>query len=165
MGVGRVILCALALILANTDFADSQRRPENRNQTQSTQQPAATEQRGTDKSPVVIKVLPPEDAEAKTKQEAADSAAKDQFDTNTLRLGIATVVVAFLQFVAIGVQAVFLWFAFKAAKYAVNAAETQAKIADRALIASERAWVSVDIQITSDLTFDSQGSAQIGFSF
>src|SRR5580704_11908 len=77
----------------------------------------------------------------------------------------ATVVVAFLQFVAIGVQAVFLWFAFKAAKDAVNAAETQAKIADRALVASERAWVSVDVRVNSDLTIDSQGNINIGLLF
>jgi hypothetical protein len=131
MAAWRVFLCAVVLMAVSAESAQSQRRPPNRNQTQSTQQPAATDQRGTNQAPLVVKVLPPEDAEDKAKQEAADRAAKDQFDTNTLILGIATVVVAFLQFVAIGVQAIFLWFAFKAAKDAVNAAEKQAKIADR----------------------------------
>src|SRR5580700_9396562 len=45
--------------------AQSQRRPPNRNQTQSTQHPAATDQRGTNQAPLVVKVLPPEDAEDK----------------------------------------------------------------------------------------------------
>jgi hypothetical protein len=121
-----MLIVGLVLIVSGSDGL-SKRRPPNRNETQRTQQPPATDQRGTNQAPLVVKVLPAEDTDEKAKQEAADRAAKGQFDTNTLNLSIATVVVAFLQFIAIGVQAIFLRLAFKAAKKAADAAERQAK--------------------------------------
>ena len=132
----RHILLGLAFFLALMPdlLARSRRPPPDRNQAQSAQQPAATDQRGTDETPFIVKVLPSEDAKAKAEQEAADRAAKDQLDTNTFRLGIATIIVAFLQFVAIGVQAIFLWLAFKATK-------KSADIAEASLVKLERAFV------------------------
>src|ERR1700733_5528294 len=134
---GRSLLGLLIVVLLlSGSAAHSQRSQQNGQETQSTQQPTATDQRGTDQSPLVVNVLPPEAAEDKAKHEAADRAPKDKLDRNPVRLAIASIVVAFLQFVAIGIQAVFLWFAFQAAKSAVN--ETR-RIGE----AQVRAYVSI----------------------
>jgi hypothetical protein len=122
------MLFAGAFLVASGGDAVCQGSPPNRNADQRRQEPPKIDQRGTNEAPVIVKVLPAEDAEEKTKQEAAERAAKNQFDTNTLYLSAATVVVAFLQFVAIGIQAAFLWLAFKAAKDAADAAQRQASV-------------------------------------
>jgi hypothetical protein len=122
--VGILWLAAIAsmLVIAVSSDAQSQRRPPNQIETQLAQQPPATDQHGTSQVPRVVKVLPADDVDEKSKQEAADREAKHQLDTNTFRLGIATVVVAFLQVAAIGVQALFLWLAFRATTMAAEAA-------------------------------------------
>ncbi len=140
----RAVIIALALLLARSgDSWGQSQRPPNRNQAQTTQQPATTDQRGTEKSPAFVKILPPEDADAKAKQEAADRAAKDALDTNTIRLGIAAIAVAFLQFIAIGVQAWFLWRTVRVSGIAAKAAKDSADIAKRTLAVTQRAFVQV----------------------
>lgn len=131
----------LGLAILFAPIADSlaqSQQPPDRNQGQSAQQPATTDQRGTDQSPFIVKVLPTEDTEAKAKQEAADRAAKDALDANTIRLGIAAITVAFLQFIAIGIQAIFLW---RAVKVSERAAKSATKSAD-AVESQLRAYVS-----------------------
>jgi hypothetical protein len=142
--VGILWLAAIAsmLVIALSSDAQSQRRPPNQSETQRAQQPPATDQRvqqppatdqrGTSEAPLVVKVLPTDDAKEKSEQEAADREAKHELDTNTFRLGIATVVVAFLQVVAIGVLAWFLWLAFRATSIAAEAARDSADSSVRA---------------------------------
>lgn len=131
---GVLWLAAIAsmLAIALSSDAQSQRRPPNQNETQRAQQLPAIDQRGTSEAPLVVKVLPTDDAEEKSKQEAADRDAKHQLDTNTFRLGIVTVAVAFLQVVAIGLQALFLWLAFRATTIAAEAARDSANSSVRA---------------------------------
>jgi hypothetical protein len=83
-----VIALALLATIASDAWGQSKRPPPDRNQTQRTEQQPSTDERGTAQSPAIVKIVPPDDAEAKAKQEAKDRAAKDRLDTNTIRLGI-----------------------------------------------------------------------------
>lgn len=123
---------ASMVVIALSSYAQSQRRPPIQNEPPRAQQSPPTDQRGTSEAPLVVKVLPGEDAEEKSRQEAADREASRQRDSSVFHLGIATLVVAFLQIVAIGVQAVFLWLAFKAMSIAAQAARDSADSTMRA---------------------------------
>src|SRR5216684_5420296 len=118
VGVALIILA----VLASDSWGQSQ-RPPDAEQTKAAQQPAATDQRGTAQSPAMVKILPPDDADAKAKQEAEDRAAKDSLDWNTIKLGISAIVVAFLQFIAIGIQGWFLWRTVKVSEIAARVAD------------------------------------------
>src|SRR5229473_3679352 len=135
----RYLVIALTFLtaFATDSMGQSKRPPPDRNQTQRTGQPAAPDQRGTSQSPAVIKILPPDDAEAKARQEADDRAAKDRLDANTIRLGIAAVLVAILQFIAIGVQAWFLWRTVKVSEVAARVAEESGQ----AVVSQLRAYI------------------------
>jgi hypothetical protein len=151
---------AIALVLLIAFAADSwgqSKGPPDTKQTQGTQQPAATDLRGTTQSPAIIKILPPDDAEDKAKQETKDRAAKDQLDWNTIKLGIAAVTVALLQFVAIGIQSWFLW-------RTVRVSETAAKVAQdsaEAVVSQLRAYIFAEHVKLID--FDSNPLVQIVF--
>ncbi len=132
VGLLRLVAIASILIVASSGAAQSQRRPQNQNETQRAQQLPSTDQRGTKESPLVVKMLPADDAEEKSKQEAADREAKYQLDANIFHLGISTVVIALLQVVAIGVQALFLWLAFRTTTTAAEAARDSADCSIRA---------------------------------
>jgi hypothetical protein len=131
--VGILWLVAITGILAValSGAAQSQRRPQNQIEIQRIQQPPLTEQRGTRETPLVVKVLPADDAEERSKQEAADREAKYRLDANIFHLGVVTVLVAVLQVVAIGAQALFLWLAFRATTMAAEAARDSADHAIR----------------------------------
>jgi hypothetical protein len=157
----RCLLIALALLapFASDSWGQSKRPPPDRNQTQRADQPAAADPRGTRQSPAIVKILPPEDAEAKAKQEADDRAAKERLDTNTIRLGVAAIVVAFLQFVGIGIQAWFLQGTLKVTAAAADAA----KDASKASLLGLRPWISCNVQIAGPLTYTAAGDAQFEF--
>jgi hypothetical protein len=86
---------------------------------------------------------------------------KDRLDTNTIRLGIASVVVAFLQFIAIGIQAVFLWFAFQAARSAVNETRRIGEAQVRAYLSIKEARIDFDTEYAHpQVTFIATNSGQ-----
>src|SRR5208337_1124166 len=114
--------------------SEGEPRQPQQTQNRGTQQPSAPDQRGTENSPIIVKVQPTPKTQAETDQEANDRLNKAAYDRNTLILSLLLVIVAFLQFVAIGIQAVFLWRAFKAAK-------KSADIAEASLVKLERAFV------------------------
>jgi hypothetical protein len=93
-------------------------------QTQAAQQPPASDQRGTENSPFIVTIHPTQKAQAETDQETKDRLDKAAYDRNTLILSLLLVIVAFLQFAAIGIQAFFLWLAFKATKKSADIAES-----------------------------------------
>lgn len=154
----RCLVIALTFLAAfASDSWGQSKRPPDAKQTQSTTQPPAADQRGTAQSPAIVKILPPDDAEAKAQQEAQDRAAKDHLDRNTIRLGIAAIVVALLQFIAIGVQAWFLW-------RTVKVSETAAKVAQEsadAVVSQLRAYIFAEhVKL---IEFDSNPLVQIIF--
>jgi hypothetical protein len=135
-----VIALSLLVAFATDSRGQSKRPPPDRNQTQRADQPPATDQRGTSQSPAIVKILPPEDADAKAKQEADDRAAKDRLDTNTIRLGIAAILVALLQFVGIGIQAVYLRKTVKVSEAVARAAQASAE----AVVSQLRAYLAFE---------------------
>jgi len=136
----RCLVIALVFLAAfASDSSGQSQRPPGAEQTKAAQQPSTPDPRGTAQSPAVVKILPPDDAEAKAKQEAQDRAAKDQLDWNTIKLGIAAIIVALLQFIAIGVQAWFLWRTVKVSETAARVAGESAQ----AVVSQLRAYVHI----------------------
>jgi hypothetical protein len=94
----------------------------------------STDERGTDKVPLAIKIVPAPKTEAEAEAEAKDRDEKATLDRKLVWFTGLLVIVGFLQFVAIGVQAVFLWLSFKESRKSTD-------VARDAMIAGERAFV------------------------
>jgi hypothetical protein len=138
-----VTFVALTIVVVVDAYARSHRPPPGvgksgqpeQNQTQGAQQPPAPDQRGTENAPFIVKAQPSPKTQAQTDQEAKDRLDQAAYNWDTLFLSGLLIIVAFLQFVAIGIQAVFLWLAFKATK-------KSADIAEAALVQLNRAFIS-----------------------
>ena len=153
------LVIALTFLTANASdsWGQSKRPPQDKNQTQRTEQPTATDQRGTPQSPAIVKILPSEDAEAKAKQEAEDRAAKNRLDTNTIRLTIAAIVVAILQFIGISIQAYYLKGTLRATAAAAQAAIDAAALASQ----HERAYMFTGPAEDGGITIDDEQSTLV----
>jgi hypothetical protein len=154
-----VVLFAALAIFAIDAGARSQRPPPRegkpsqpeQTQSQGAQQPPAADQRGTENSPFIVKAQPTTKTQAQTDQEAKDRLDQAAYNGDTLFLSWLLVIVAFLQFVGIGIQAYFLWLAF-------GATEQTAAIAKKALISSNRPWINVSVGLFGPIVFDENGA-------
>jgi hypothetical protein len=109
---------------------------------------ADTDKRGTDEMPLVMKVLPTQKPKSETEQQRQDRLEKANSDWWVVKFTGALAVVGFLQFIAIGIQAYFLWLGFREAKKAGTSAETTAKAAKAtadAMVSQLRAYVSMKV--------------------
>jgi len=121
-----VIVLAFLGSFASDSWGQS-KQPPQRTQSQATQQQPASEQRGTENSPVVVKVLPTQQNEEKAKADAKEHDEKQKLDRDTFRLSVATVVIIFLQLLIFAAQACFLWGTLKATANTANAANLNAQ--------------------------------------
>lgn len=103
------------------------------------QVPSRSDQRVTDQSPVVVKVQEPQKSQTDISDARQDRNNKATYDWDTWLLSTLTVIVGFLTFIVIGLQAFFLWRTVRVSEKAANAAEKSAG----AIISSERAYVFV----------------------
>jgi hypothetical protein len=103
----------------------SNKAPEPQ-QAAAAQKPPSTQEQLATQPPFLVQVVPATKTKEETEQDRQDRKAKADLDRSTIRLGWLTIIVAFLQFVAIGVQAFFLWGTLRATDIAARAAETQA---------------------------------------
>jgi hypothetical protein len=92
------------------------------------------DQSGTENSPFIVKIQPTPKTQAEADQETKDRLEKTAYDWNILFLNALLVSVAFPQFIAISIQAIFLWLAFRATK-------KSADVAEASLVKLERAFV------------------------
>jgi hypothetical protein len=129
----RCLMIALAFLaaLASDSWGQSKRSTPPREETKTSQQRAAADQRGTEQSPAVVKIIPT----PKTAEEAeADRKEKEQKDTNDTRLVWFTGLLAgigFLQMLVFGWQGIQL-------KLTVDAARAATKLAREEFIATHR---------------------------
>ncbi|WP_036289753.1 hypothetical protein [Methylosinus sp. PW1] len=106
---------------------------------------ARADHRGSEDRPAIVKILPPDDAKEKAKQEADDRAAKSQLEFYTVWISGASVFVALLQLVGILLQAFFLWKTIRLTRQSAEAATASANAATasaNALLAIERGVLS-----------------------
>lgn len=140
---GRLFFFTLiALSLVSSAIAESQRpaprggeRSQPQSQPKQTQQTAAPDQRGTEQSPLTVKVIPTPKSTEETARDAKERDEKLELDRKLVELnGDLTYwtkilgIVAGLQFVALFIQAVFL--------------AATAKLARTSLRDIERAWLT-----------------------
>jgi hypothetical protein len=103
------------------------------------QQRPAIDQRGTDQMPLTVKILPAQKTEPDTTAEREEHEEKAALDRRLVLFNGLLIVVGSLQFLAISVQAIFLWLAFKQSR-------RPADIARDAMVAGERAFVfAIDV--------------------
>lgn len=140
-------LVAVAMLLV-IDGAQSKRHAQQPQQSaksqpqlQQPQQAPASDQHGTEQSPLSVKVIPApksEEEAARERQEREEKAELDRklvkFNGDLAHYTLVLAIVAMLQFLALFVQAVFLRLAFKATK-------KSADIAEASLVTLERASV------------------------
>jgi hypothetical protein len=157
----------LAFLAANASDSWGQSKRPSQPQTQPTQQQTAPDQRGTENSPVVVKILPTQENEEKAKADAKEHDEKRKLDRDTLWLSAATVTIIFFQLLIFAAQAYFLGGTLRATADAAKAAIEAAKHIPRV----ERAYLFVgpskprlmwklneDYQIIQvGLTFENQG--------
>jgi hypothetical protein len=136
---------ALMLLAAFSSDSFGQSKKPPAPQAQPAQQQAAPDQRGTQNEPVIVKVLPAQDAEAKAEKDSAEQEEKRKLDRDTLFLTKMTVGIIFLQLLIFILQALYLRGTLIATTKAANAAESAAKTADKAIELSESASLTVDM--------------------
>src|SRR5271166_5012063 len=102
------------------------------------QEPPKGDQRGTEQSPLVVKIQPP-NTQVESEEARQEHDNKAAYDWDTVLLSFLTVVVGGLTFVAIVVQAFFLWRAVRVSERAANAAQQSAT----SIINQFRAYVSI----------------------
>lgn len=139
------LLAIFLLLLGATAQAQQSPQSARPTQTKSTtiKNQSIHDQRGTDQFPLAVKIIPTQQSQSEIEQ---DRNQKLQQAANEQQLTVFTgllVLVGFLQFVAISVQAVFLWLAFRVGKDAANAATRSATAAENAIVKLERAFVAV----------------------
>ena len=118
----------------------------------------APDQRGTDQSPLIVKITPAPKSEANAAEEAKEREEKAKLDTALVKFNgdlafytLILAIVAFLQFVALVAQALLLGGTLKATTVAAN-------VAKDALITTERAFVFLD-DIDTEYSTQPRGSS------
>ena len=115
---GLVLFVFLALLIGQNSWSQNPSpregkpsQPQQR-QSQSSQQPSATYQRGTEGSPVIVKVLPTPKTKEEATTEAKEREEKAANEYNVAKftgwiayIGIAQIIVFFLQLIVFGYQA------------------------------------------------------------
>jgi hypothetical protein len=123
----RCLVAALAFLaaFASDSWGQSKHSTPPRDEAKTAQQATATDQRGTEQSPAIVKIIPT----PKTAEEAeADRREKEQKDTNDIRLVVFTGLlfgVGFLQLLVFGWQGIQLKRSVSAAKEATNLARQE----------------------------------------
>jgi hypothetical protein len=141
----RCLVIALTFLAAFVSDSWGESKRVSQPQAQPTQQQTAPDQRGTQNQPVIVKILPTPDAEAKAEKDSAEQEEKRKLDRDTLLLSKLTVGIIFLQLLIFGVQAYYLRGTLVATATAATAAESAAKTADKSIELSESASITVDM--------------------
>lgn len=111
---------------------------------QATQQPTTTEQRGTQGSPVVVKVLPTAKTPEEAEQERKDREDKSANDRNLVYLTGVLAAVGFLQLIVFGYQAYKLRETVKSAGEQAEAMERHIGEAARSATAMEKIVTTIE---------------------
>jgi hypothetical protein len=149
---------AIALTLwaafASDSWGQSKRPPAKgqQDQTQSQEQKAATDQRGTEQFPLVVQPLPTKKTADIAKQEKRDADEKTSSDWWTWLLTLLTVVALFGQLAVFVAQAYFLKGTLKVTAIAAGAAKESADLAKNSLLIANRPIITVDPLILSGPT-------------
>lgn len=78
---------------------------QRQNKAQQSQQPATNDQRGTEQSPLIVKVSPPAKTQVETDQETEDRNEKSTNDRHVIELTAGLALIGFLQFLVYAYQA------------------------------------------------------------
>jgi hypothetical protein len=149
-----VIALTFLAVIASDSLAKSQ--PKNSQQTKTAQQSAPDDQRGTEKSPAFIKIIPTPKTPEETESDRKERADKDRNDRSLVWLTGALAFIGFLQLLVFGWQGIQL-------KRTVSAAKDATDLGNREFIATHRPRVIVRYIQGPD--FDAEGQQFITVTF
>jgi hypothetical protein len=130
--IGLTFLAAIA----SDSWGKSPSNLPPRDETKSTQQPAASDQRGTEQSPAFVKIIPAPKTAAEAEADRREREDKNQSDWWLVKLTGALALIGFLQLVVFGWQGVQL-------KRTVSAAKEATELGNREFIATHRPRIIV----------------------
>jgi hypothetical protein len=138
---GTILLIVLAAAFASDSWGQSKRAPAkgDQQQTQTQEQKAAGDQRGTEQLPFIVQPLPTKKTAELTEKENREAKEKSDSDWWTWLLGVLTIVALFGQLVVFIAQASYL----KGTLKATAAAATAAVKAAEHIPTIERAFVKL----------------------
>jgi len=141
-----VILPALLTAFASDSWGQSKQQLPPKEPTQASEQAAPAEQRGTEKSPIVVDVLPPKDAAEKAKRDADEQEKKSRYDLVLVILTGILAAIGFMQTIVFTWQGVQL-------KRTVGAAKEATELGNREFISTHRPKIIVygmDVKLAGD---------------
>jgi hypothetical protein len=140
----RCLAIALALLAAFAPDSWGQSKQSPQSQTQTQEQKAATDLRGTDQIPFVVQPLPTKKTAEIARQEAREAKEKTDSDWWTWFLGVLTIIALFGQLAVFIAQAYLLRGTLVATATAAKAAQVSADTANDSLLVSLRPLFSFE---------------------
>ncbi len=134
----RCVVIALALLaaFASDSWGQSQRKAPPREETKTTQQPAASDQRGTEQSPAIVKIIPTPKTAEETESDRKEREDKNKSDWWLVKLTGALALIGFLQLIVFGWQGVQL-------KRTVSVTQAAIELSNKEFIAAHRPQIRV----------------------
>jgi len=130
-----VIALTFVAAVASDSWGQSQRKPP-REENKTTQQSAAPDQRGTEQSPAIIKLIPTPKTAEETEADRKEKEDKNKSDVSMIRLTGALALIGFLQLLVFGWQGIQL-------RLAVSAAKAATELGNKEFISTHRPRMTV----------------------
>lgn len=133
------LMVALTLLatFASDSWGQSKQKPPPREEPKTTQQPAATDQRGTEQLPAIVKILPAQKTAEEAEADRKDRAEKAETDWWLIKLTGALALVGALQLIVFGQQA-------RRLRQTVEAAAQQSKDMEKSIAEAARAATAME---------------------
>jgi hypothetical protein len=134
---GVVIALTFVAAIASDSWGQSKQKAAQRDETKTTQQPAATDQRGTEQLPAIVKILPAQKTAEEAEADRKDRAEKAETDWWLIKLTGALALVGALQLIVFGQQA-------RRLRQTVEAAAQQSKDMEKSIAEAARAATAME---------------------
>jgi hypothetical protein len=134
----RCLVIALAFLAANASdsWGQSQRKSPPREEAKTSQQPAASDQRGTEQSPAFVKIIPSPKTAEEAEADRREREDKNKSDWWLVKLTGALALIGFLQLLVFGWQGIQL-------KRTVSATKEAAELGNKEFISTHRPRIAV----------------------
>jgi hypothetical protein len=155
------IALAFVAALASDSWGRSQREAPPKEESKSAQQPTQNDQRGTDQSPFIIRILPTPKVPEVADSNGAETDSKSSSDWWLVKLTGALAAIGFLQLLVFGWQGIQL-------RNTVKASESEFTATHRPKIRVKHLWITSDIWdghvITVNVTYVNNGTTNVVFN-
>ena len=156
---GPLVALTLLAAFASDSWGQSQRKPPPREEPKSTQRPTASDQRGTEQFPAIVKVIPSPKTTEEAEADRKDREDKNRSDWWLVRLTGALAIIGALQLAVFGWQGVQLKLTVSAAKEASALSKNEFISSHRPRIILRDIWYEPTASDLSYMLFNTGGTA------